>query len=66
MSNSTSPANGALDPMAASRIKNPRVGEISGTAEESMDFVLWASAQASSLSKLKLFHTMAKQINDQQ
>lgn len=66
MSSSTSPTNGALDPFAASNIKDSRVADVKGSAEESMDFMLWTSAQATSLAKLKVFHTMAKQVNDQQ
>lgn len=33
---------------------------------EAGERTLWASAQASALAKVKLFHTMAKAINDQQ
>ena len=33
---------------------------------EAAEFQLWASAQANCLSKLKIFHSMAKTINDQQ
>lgn len=36
------------------------------SAAEAMEFQLWVSEQSHSLSKIKLFHTMAKSINDQQ
>lgn len=35
-------------------------------AADAMAFQLWVAQQASSLAKLKVFHSMAKQINDQQ
>lgn len=34
--------------------------------QETMEFQLLVTQQASSLAKLKIFHTMAKQVNDQQ
>lgn len=46
--------------------KSPQLKQIRLSAEEAMDFQLWTSAQATSLAKLKVFHTMAKQVNDQQ
>lgn len=36
------------------------------SAAEAMEFQLWVSEAAHSLTKIKLFHTMAKNINDQQ
>ena len=33
---------------------------------KSMDQILWASSQSSALSKLKVFSSMAKTVNDQQ
>ncbi|MET3133321.1 hypothetical protein AAKU55_003611 [Oxalobacteraceae bacterium GrIS 1.11] len=30
------------------------------------DMILWAAAQSEALSKLQIFSTMAKQVNDQQ
>ncbi|SFL98274.1 hypothetical protein [Rugamonas rubra] len=35
-------------------------------AADAMAFQLWVSQQATSLAKLKVFHSMAKQVNDQQ
>ena len=34
--------------------------------QEQIDQSLWAAAQGLALNKLKMFHTMAKQVNDQQ
>lgn len=34
--------------------------------QEQIDLSLWAAAQGLALNKLKLLHTMAKQVNDQQ
>jgi hypothetical protein len=66
MSTTSSPTGNPVDPFAASKVKDPRIANIKDSADESMDFMLWTSAQATSLAKLKVFHTMAKQINDQQ
>jgi hypothetical protein len=66
MATTNSITSGGSGPLADSAAKNPHVGAIKGAASESMDFMAWTSAQASSLAKLKIFHTMAKQINDQQ
>jgi hypothetical protein len=35
-------------------------------AQSSVDEIMWASAQSSALSKIKMLHSMAKSINDQQ
>jgi len=35
-------------------------------AASAAEFQLWVSQQATSLAKLKIFHTMAKSVNDQQ
>ncbi|MET3431988.1 hypothetical protein ABIC71_001471 [Herbaspirillum seropedicae] len=35
-------------------------------SEQAMEFQLWVAQQATSLAKLKVFSTMAKNINDQQ
>ena len=35
-------------------------------SDEAVQFQLWVANQATSLAKLKVFHAMAKQINDQQ
>lgn len=34
--------------------------------KEQMDMSLWAAAQGLALNKLKMFHSIAKQVNDQQ
>lgn len=34
--------------------------------KEQIDQSLWAAAQGLALNKLKMFHSMAKQVNDQQ
>jgi hypothetical protein len=34
--------------------------------KEQMDQSLWAAAQGLALNKLKMFHSIAKQVNDQQ
>lgn len=38
----------------------------SASAAEAAEFELWVSEQATSLAKLKVFHSMAKSVNDQQ
>ncbi|MFC3374900.1 hypothetical protein ACFOLJ_03175 [Rugamonas sp. CCM 8940] len=50
---------------------NPGPGNPMGQAAQqasadAIAFQLWVSQQATSLAKLKVFHTMAKQVNDQQ
>jgi hypothetical protein len=66
MSSSNSVNGNVPNSLAASAAKNPMVAGMKSANNESMDFMLWTAAQATSLSKLKVFHTMAKQINDQQ
>lgn len=45
---------------------NPLAKEAQAGAEDAMAFQLWVSEQSQALGRLKVFHTMAKQINDQQ
>lgn len=62
--------NGSMDAAV-----NPyeRDGELNSTAmatkagmENATEFQMWVSQQATSLAKLKIFATMAKNVNDQQ
>jgi hypothetical protein len=50
-----------MDPAQASALK-----KLQKTQTESYDNALWASAQGLALAKLKVFHAMAKSVNDQQ
>lgn len=45
---------------------NSSVQSAQAGSEQAMEFQLWVSQQATSLAKLKVFSTMAKNINDQQ
>ncbi len=68
MMNSVNNAAGGLPPQGKGA---PNPGSPVGQAaqQEAADavaFQLWVAQQASSLAKLKVFHSMAKQINDQQ
>lgn len=45
---------------------SPIVKEVRQAVDEGMDFQLWVMAQAHALSKLKIFATMAKNVNEQQ
>jgi hypothetical protein len=45
---------------------SPMVKAAKATSEEAAQFQLKMSEQATALAKLKVFHSMAKQINDQQ
>lgn len=45
---------------------NPMVTSAQATAQDAMAFQLWISEQSHVLGRLKVFHTMAKSINDQQ
>lgn len=42
------------------------VQQMQQMTQEQIDQSLWAAAQGMALNKLKMFHTMAKQVNDQQ
>jgi len=45
---------------------NPSVLAAKAGAQRAVEFQMWVSEQATSLAKLKIFSTMAKNINDQQ
>jgi len=45
---------------------SPTVQAAQAGAAQAVEFQLWVSQQASSLAKLKIFNTMAKNVNDQQ
>lgn len=45
---------------------NPMVQAAQQGSVEAMEFQLWVSQQATSLAKLKIFSSMAKNVNDQQ
>lgn len=53
-------------PKDASIEQRKGVEQMQEMTNEQMDQSLWAAAQGLALNKLKLFHTMAKQVNDQQ
>jgi hypothetical protein len=48
------------------RFKSPVAQLVQKATADAVEFDMWASKQATSLAKLKIFHTMAKQVNDQQ
>lgn len=45
---------------------NTRPPHSAQLSQETVDLTQWANAQGLALSKLKVFHAMAKQINEQQ
>lgn len=45
---------------------SPTVQAAQAGANQAVEFQMWVSQQATSLAKLKIFSTMAKNINDQQ
>jgi hypothetical protein len=45
---------------------NPLVDAARTSAADALEYQLWVSQQSTTLSKLKIFHTMAKSVNDQQ
>lgn len=45
---------------------DPKIQQIKQSVEDAIAFQLWVSEQSHSLSRLKVFSTMAKSINDQQ
>lgn len=53
------PAN--MTPEQASNMQ-----QMQDITKEQMDQSLWAAAQGLALNKLKMFHSIAKQVNDQQ
>lgn len=58
--------NGLAQPGSAMESANPMVAQARVGAEDAMKFQLWVGEQAQTLGRLKIFHTMAKSINDQQ
>ena len=52
------------DPLKGSASPLPQAAQQG--SKEAMEFQLWVSQQAHQLAKLKIFHTMAKSVNDQQ
>ena len=46
--------------------EDPLVQNAQAGSEKAMEFQLWVSQQATSLAKLKIFSSMAKNVNDQQ
>lgn len=42
------------------------VQQMQDMTKDQMDMSLWAAAQGLALNKLKMFHSIAKQVNDQQ
>jgi hypothetical protein len=60
--------NLSLTPLQNSNqpVTNPMVAAAQSSAQDAMAFQLWVSEQSHTLGRLKIFHTMAKSINDQQ
>jgi hypothetical protein len=50
----------------ASPSDNAQVDQMKQKTQEQVELSLWAAAQALALNKTKMFHTMSKQISDQQ
>lgn len=50
--------------MTAEQASNTQ--QMQDLTKEQMDQSLWAAAQGLALNKLKMFHSIAKQVNDQQ
>lgn len=45
---------------------NPQLQKMQQATEDAVAFQMWVSQQSHALSRLKVFHSMAKSINDQQ
>ncbi|MBP0597331.1 hypothetical protein J8I26_04395 [Herbaspirillum sp. LeCh32-8] len=56
----------AGNPSTRQGAANASVQSAQAGSEQAMEFQLWVAQQATSLAKLKVFSTMAKNINDQQ
>jgi hypothetical protein len=52
--------------IAAGKMNNPNVQTAENGAQDAMEFQLWVAKQSAQLSRLKVFASMAKSINDQQ
>jgi hypothetical protein len=48
------------------KMNNPNVQAAENGAQDAMEFQLWVAKQSAQLSRLKVFASMAKSINDQQ
>ncbi|MCH8621939.1 hypothetical protein [Undibacterium sp. TS12] len=66
MSNAQSIFQSMPVPKDATTEQRKNMQQMQEMTNEQMDQSLWAAAQGLALNKLKLFHTMAKQVNDQQ
>lgn len=55
-----------MQPVNGVSSANPLVTAAQTSADDSMAFQLWVSQQSQTLGRLKVFHSMAKSINDQQ
>jgi hypothetical protein len=70
MSTFQNPAAGSFQTqgskIAAGKMNDPNVQTAESGAQDAMEFQLWVAKQASQLSRLKVFASMAKSINDQQ
>lgn len=66
MSNAQSIFQSMPVPKDATTEQRKSMQQMQEMTNEQMDQSLWAAAQGLALNKLKLFHTMAKQVNDQQ
>lgn len=56
----------ASNPYERDGVLNSTSMAIKAGAQQAVEFQVWASQQATSLAKLKIFATMAKNVNDQQ
>jgi hypothetical protein len=52
--------------IAAGKMNDPNVQTAQNGAQDAMEFQLWVAKQSAQLSRLKVFASMAKSINDQQ
>lgn len=54
------------DTLMGKGLMSDSVKKMKGAQDEAMEFQMWVSKQAHELSRLKVFHSMAKSVNDQQ
>lgn len=68
--NTSDPSFGSLYQSGPSREMNAadaaKMKDIEDVKSQSIDHALWTSAQSLALAKLKVFHSMAKSVNEQQ
>lgn len=62
----TSSTNAARNPYERDGGLNSTALAAQAGAQQANEFQMWVSQQATSLAKLKIFATMAKNVNDQQ